>query len=113
MSVTLLRPETLSSPGLRALLRGLSSLSHRQVLELADALSDAGAIGVAERMALWDLVPLRQDLPPWVDAMRHPATPDERIDVLRTLAHASENPDPELARSPRQALRVLRSLRNL
>jgi hypothetical protein len=48
-----------------------------------------------------------------VDAMRHPATPDQRIDLLKELASRAENPDPVQARAPRQALRILRSLRHV
>jgi len=112
MSVTSQKTASLSEAGLRQLLHSLSSLTHRQVLELTDVLSEGGAFGLSERMALWDLIPLRQDLPPWVDAMRHPATPDTRIDLLKTLAHLADDPDMNRARPPRQALRILRSLRN-
>lgn len=113
MSVIHPGTETLSASGLRHLLHTMTNLTHRQVLELADALSEGGAIGVAERMALWDLIPLRQDLPSWVDAMRHPATPDQRIDLLKELALRTENSDPNQARASRQALRILRSLRHV
>ncbi len=113
MSVIPSGTESLSPSGLRHLLHSMTNLTHRQVLELADALTEGGAIGVAERMALWDLIPLRQDLPSWVDAMRHPATPDQRIDLLKALATRAEDPDPAQARAPRQALRILRSLRHV
>lgn len=113
MSVIHPGAETLSTGVLRQLLHSMTCLTHRQVLELTDALSEGGAIGVAERMAIWDLIPLRQDLPSWVDAMRHPATPDQRIDLLKELAIRAENPDPVQARAPRQALRILRSLRHV
>lgn len=113
MSISLSQPASpLSRPQIQALVRSMHSISHRQILELADALSDAGVLGVAERITLWNLVPLRDDLPPWVDAMRHPKTPDERIDLLKTLAFACEHPAVP-GESPRQTLRILRSLRNL
>jgi len=113
MSVSPSKPEPLSESGLRQLLHSMNNLTHRQVLEMADALSEGGAIGLAERMALWDLIPLQLDLPPWVDAMRHPATPDARIDLLKALAANADDPDPARARAPRQALRILRSLRHI